>query len=141
MRLNGELGGNQSFSLAADMDRSKMPTEKDAQFQTLQTSQDVSWRTDQVTSSPNASLPDPTPPMSKSGMSEARQNLLLLFMSLSQLLQMITVGVGINSGPAIGAALRANAIQSVWVVASYPLTQGSFVLIGTLFIHWALGKR
>lgn len=67
-------------------------------------------------------------------MSERRQNLLLLFMSLSQLVQMVPVGVGINSGFVIGAALGASAIQSVWVVASYPLTQGSFVLIGTLCI-------
>lgn len=43
---------------------------------------------------------------------------------------MIPLGVGINSGLALGKALGASPVSSVWIVASYPLTQGAFVLIG-----------
>lgn len=35
---------------------------------------------------------------------------------------MIPLGAGINSGLAIGQALGATNIQSVWIVALYPLT-------------------
>ena len=62
--------------------------------------------------------------------SELRQNLFLICITLTQLVQMIPLGVGINSGLALGAAVGALRIDSVWIVASYPLTQGSFVLIG-----------
>lgn len=62
--------------------------------------------------------------------SERRQNLFLVFVTLTQLVQMIPLGAGINSGLAIGEALGATQIQSTWVTASYPLTQGTFVLIG-----------
>lgn len=62
--------------------------------------------------------------------SELRQNLFMIFITLTQLVQMIPLGVGINSGLAIGEALDAPHINSVWIVASYPLTQGAFVLIG-----------
>ncbi|MCJ1425368.1 hypothetical protein MMC29_003267 [Sticta canariensis] len=62
--------------------------------------------------------------------SELRQNLFMIFITLTQLVQMIPLGVGINSGLAIGKALGATTIGSVWIVASYPLTQGTFVLIG-----------
>lgn len=64
--------------------------------------------------------------------SELRQNFFMVFITLTQLVQMIPLGAGINSGLAIGQALGATNIQSVWIVASYPLTQGSFVLIGKL---------
>lgn len=63
-------------------------------------------------------------------MSNKRQNIFLFFMALIQLVQMIPLGAGINSGLVIGNSVGASSIQSVWVVASYPLTQGSFVLIG-----------
>jgi hypothetical protein len=66
----------------------------------------------------------PVPP------SELRQNLFMIFITLTQLVQMIPLGVGINSGLAIGEALDAPPINSVWIVTSYPLTQGAFVLIG-----------
>jgi hypothetical protein len=62
--------------------------------------------------------------------SELRQNLFMIFITLTQLVQMIPLGAGINSSLAIGEALGATRVQSVWIVASYPLTQGSFVLIG-----------
>lgn len=139
MGVNSELGNHQAFSRITDVDRHEMPIEKHVPVQPLQSSHDFDFCGNQEASGPNMSPPDielepgrtatpSLPPI----MSERRQNLLLLFMSLSQLVQMVPVGVGINSGFVIGAALGANAIQSVWVVASYPLTQGSFVLIGTL---------
>jgi hypothetical protein len=62
--------------------------------------------------------------------SELRLNLFMVFITLTQLVQMIPLGAGINSSLAIGEALGATRVQSVWIVASYPLAQGSFVLIG-----------
>lgn len=62
--------------------------------------------------------------------SALRQNVFMIFITLTQLVQMIPLGAGINSGLAIGEALGATRIQSSWIVASYPLTQGAFVLIG-----------
>ena len=67
--------------------------------------------------------------------SERRQNLFMVFITLTQLVQMIPLGAGINSGLAIGEALGATQMQSVWIVASYPLTQGAFVLIGKCLLH------
>ncbi|KAK4038322.1 aminotriazole resistance protein [Parachaetomium inaequale] len=61
---------------------------------------------------------------------ETRKTLFLVFITLTQLVQSIPLGAGINSGLAIGAALGAPPLASVWVIASYPLTQGTFVLIG-----------
>lgn len=70
-----------------------------------------------------------TPP--KNGMpSLLRQNVFMVFITLTQLVQMIPLDAGINSSFAIGAALGATEAQSIWIVASYPLTQGTFVLIG-----------
>ncbi|KAH8900011.1 MFS general substrate transporter [Thozetella sp. PMI_491] len=72
----------------------------------------------------------PLPATNKRSKSSSRENLFLLFITLSQLVQMIPLGAGINSGLAIGERLGADRLESVWVVASYPLTQGTFVLIG-----------
>ncbi|KAM7210850.1 Major facilitator superfamily domain containing protein [Rhypophila decipiens] len=69
-----------------------------------------------------------TPPTSDP--SESRKNLFLIFITLTQLVQSIPLGAGINSGLAIGESLGASAVASTWVVSSYPLTQGSFVLVG-----------
>ena len=74
--------------------------------------------------------PPPVPQKSPAPRSELRQNLFMIFITLTQLVQMIPLGVGINSGLAIGKALEASRLDSVWIVASYPLTQGAFVLIG-----------
>lgn len=75
--------------------------------------------------SPEATLQkNDTPP------SALRQNLFMVFITLTQLVQMIPLGAGINSGLAIGEALGATRTASTWIVASYPLTQGAFVLIG-----------
>lgn len=73
-------------------------------------------------------------------MSARRQNLILVLITLTQLVQMIPLGLGINSGLALGEALGASSVSSTWIVASYPLTSGTFVLIGGLclfsfFIH------
>ncbi|KAL8846244.1 MAG: hypothetical protein Q9221_008657 [Calogaya cf. arnoldii] len=73
---------------------------------------------------------DPILEKSPAPLSELRQNLFMIFITLTQLVQMVPLGVGINSGLAIGEALDAPPIQSVWIVASYPLTQGTFVMIG-----------
>lgn len=59
-----------------------------------------------------------------------RQNVFMVFITLTQLVQMIPLGAGINSSLSIGEALGATRVESVWIVASYPLTQGTFVLIG-----------
>ncbi|KAK3177154.1 hypothetical protein OEA41_008482 [Lepraria neglecta] len=83
--------------------------------------------------SPNDSsvaFPDPALQKSDTPPSARRLNVFMIFITLTQLVQMIPLGAGINSSLAIGAALGATRIQSVWIVASYPLTQGSFVLIG-----------
>lgn len=63
-----------------------------------------------------------------------RGKIFLICITLTQLVQMIPLGVGINSGLALGKALGASSVESVWIVASYPLTQGSFVLIGNFFL-------
>ncbi|RAL59860.1 hypothetical protein DID88_000489 [Monilinia fructigena] len=62
--------------------------------------------------------------------SQLRENIFMVFITLTQLVQMIPLGAGINSSFAIGEALGATETQSVWIVASYPLTQGTFVLVG-----------
>jgi hypothetical protein len=72
----------------------------------------------------------PAPAMNNRSKSRSRESLFLLLITLSQLVQMIPLGAGINSGLAIGERLGADRLGSVWVVASYPLTQGTFVLIG-----------
>ncbi|KAK6841521.1 hypothetical protein PG989_009930 [Apiospora arundinis] len=63
-------------------------------------------------------------------MSAKRQNVVLILITLTQLVQMIPLGLGINSGLALGEALGASSVSSTWIVASYPLTSGTFVLIG-----------
>ncbi|RWA10103.1 hypothetical protein EKO27_g4998 [Xylaria grammica] len=68
--------------------------------------------------------------LTRSPPSQIRQNLILLLLTLTQLVQIAPLGVGVNSGLAIGQALGADRVQSTWVVASFPLTQGTFVLIG-----------
>ncbi|KAL8684577.1 MAG: hypothetical protein Q9218_008235, partial [Villophora microphyllina] len=62
--------------------------------------------------------------------SPLRQNVFMVFITLTQLVQMIPLGAGINSSLSIGESLGASRVESVWIVASYPLTQGAFVLIG-----------
>lgn len=83
-----------------------------------------------------ATIPSNDNTFSKDGLpkvnapSNLRQNLFMVFITLAQLVQMVPLGAGINSSFAIGAALGATEAESVWIVASYPSTQGTFVLIG-----------
>jgi MFS family permease len=62
--------------------------------------------------------------------SQTRKNIFMVAVVLTQLLQMIPFGTGINSGLSIAASIGATPIQATWIAASYPLTQGTFVLIG-----------
>ena len=80
-------------------------------------------------------LPEPILQKSNTPPSPLRENVFMIFITLTQLVQMIPLGAGINSGLAIGEALGATPIESVWIVASYPLTQGAFVLIGKCLPH------
>lgn len=75
-------------------------------------------------------LPDTAQQKDQLASSPLRQNVFMIFITLTQLVQMIPLGAGINSSLSIGEALDATAVESVWIVASYPLTQGAFVLIG-----------
>lgn len=84
----------------------------------------TSWKVDIIPATTPTNSDAVAPP------SERLQTLLLIFITLTQLVQMIPLGAGINSGLAIGEGLGATMIESAWVVASYPLTQGAFVLIG-----------
>lgn len=74
-----------------------------------------------------------TSPMEKSTTNKmitgTRANTFMFFTVSTQLVQMIAFGVGINSGPIITPLLHAPA-YGPWIAASYPLTQGTFVLVG-----------
>ena len=85
--------------------------------------------------------PEATVQISVTRPSVLQQNLFLVFITLTQLVQMIPLGAGINSSLAIGEALGATRNESVWIVASYPLTQGTFVLIGMFLLPPLLHRR
>ena len=70
-------------------------------------------------------------------LSNVKENIFLLFITLTQLVQMIPLGAGINSGLAMGEAVGASHTEAVWIVASYPLSQGAFVLVGTHKLRWS----
>lgn len=74
-------------------------------------------------------------------LSNVKENIFLLFITLTQLVQMIPLGAGINSGLAMGEAVGASHTEAVWIVASYPLTQGAFVLVGTHKLKWSSQRR
>jgi MFS family permease len=59
-----------------------------------------------------------------------RASYFILFIVLAQLIQLVQFGAGINIALVVAPKLGASAAQGVWIAASYPLTQGSFVLIG-----------
>jgi MFS family permease len=85
--------------------------------------------------SDHASSEDPiSPPIEKIASYErtnqAQKNILMVFVVLTQLVQMIPFGAGINSSLSIAKSLGASSIQATWIAASYPLTQGTFVLMG-----------
>lgn len=58
---------------------------------------------------------------------------------LTQLVQMMAFGSGIVSASIIGNVLSVTPAQAAWIASSYPLTQGSFVLVsgrlGAVFGH------
>jgi hypothetical protein len=58
---------------------------------------------------------------------------------LTQLVQMMDFGSGIVSASIIGSNLGVTPAQAAWIASSYPLTQGSFVLVsgrlGAVFGH------
>ncbi|KAM0249682.1 hypothetical protein ACHAQJ_008943 [Trichoderma viride] len=58
---------------------------------------------------------------------------------LTQLVQMMDFGAGIVSASIIGKDLGATPAEATWIAASYPVTQGSFVLVsgrlGAVFGH------
>lgn len=74
-----------------------------------------------------------------SAVSKSRGIVFVVFIVLTQLVQMIPYGAGIDGAFVIGRALGAGEAEFAWIAASYPLTQGSFVLIsgrlGTVFGH------
>jgi MFS family permease len=63
-------------------------------------------------------------------LSRTRANLLLIFVVLSQLVQQIAFGAGINSGPILALRLGTPAALGSWIAAAYPLTAGTLVLVG-----------
>ncbi|PON22086.1 hypothetical protein TGAM01_v208960 [Trichoderma gamsii] len=76
-------------------------------------------------SSPAPNLSDQVPKPRRS-----RDALISAAIVLTQLVQMIPYGAGINGGLEIGKRVGATPAESAWIVASYPLTQGAFVLMG-----------
>lgn len=75
----------------------------------------------------------------------ARQNIFMIFITITQLVQMFPFGTGVTTGLPIASALHNRAqrvsphlsladgglltAQGAWIAASYPLTSGTFVLI------------
>jgi MFS family permease len=57
-------------------------------------------------------------------------NTLVIFVVLAQLINMIPFGAGINAGFGIPEKLGVDESLGSWIAAAYPLTSGSFVLIG-----------
>jgi hypothetical protein len=49
---------------------------------------------------------------------------------MTQLLQMIPYGAGVNGSLAVTSSITGSQSKASWVAASYPLTQGAFILIG-----------
>ncbi|KAH8820553.1 major facilitator superfamily domain-containing protein [Xylogone sp. PMI_703] len=59
-----------------------------------------------------------------------RANFIAFFIVLCQLVQAIPYGAGLLAAIDIPKALGGSQSKGVWIAASYPLTQGAFVLIG-----------
>ncbi|PNP39574.1 hypothetical protein TGAMA5MH_08593 [Trichoderma gamsii] len=72
-------------------------------------------------------------------LSKKRANAFITVVVLAQLVQMMDFGSGIVSASIIGNSLGVTPAQAAWIASSYPLTQGSFVLvsgrIGAVFGH------
>lgn len=74
-----------------------------------------------------------------STLSKKRANVFITVVVLTQLVQMMDFGSGIVSASIIGNTLGVTPAQAAWIASSYPLTQGSFVLVsgrlGAVFGH------
>lgn len=72
-------------------------------------------------------------------LSKKRANAFITVVVLTQLVQMMDFGSGIVSASIIGNTLGVTPAQAAWIASSYPLTQGSFVLVsgrlGAVFGH------
>lgn len=72
-------------------------------------------------------------------LSKKRANAFITVVVLTQLVQMMDFGSGIVSASIIGDTLGVTPAQAAWIASSYPLTQGSFVLVsgrlGAVFGH------
>ncbi|KAL5092466.1 hypothetical protein Trisim1_001719 [Trichoderma cf. simile WF8] len=71
--------------------------------------------------------------------SKKRAYTFMILIVITQAVQMFAYGAGIIGAFTVGHAVGASDLQSTWIAAAYPLTQGSFVLIsgrlGTVFGH------
>jgi MFS family permease len=58
---------------------------------------------------------------------------------LTQMVQMLAYGAGVAGALTIGRSIGISEVEATWIAASYPLTQGAFVLIsgrlGSVFGH------
>ncbi|CEN62352.1 hypothetical protein ASPCAL08988 [Aspergillus calidoustus] len=66
----------------------------------------------------------------KQGHGNIRSVLISASIILCQLVQMVPYGAGINACFDIAEDIGATPHQATWIVASYPLTQGAFILMG-----------
>ncbi|KAL6872941.1 major facilitator superfamily domain-containing protein [Trichoderma novae-zelandiae] len=77
--------------------------------------------------------------------SKKRAYTFMILIVLTQAVQMFAYGAGIVGAYTVGKHLGASDLKSTWIAASYPLTQGSFVLIsgrlGTVFGHKRIMTR
>lgn len=68
----------------------------------------------------------------------------MILIVLTQAIQMFEFGAGVVGSLLIGNAVNASPLQSTWIAAPYPLTQGSFVLIsgrlGAVYGHKKIKK-
>ncbi|KAF2102806.1 MFS general substrate transporter [Rhizodiscina lignyota] len=74
-----------------------------------------------------------------STITKKRGYIFMIFIVLTQLVQLFPYGAGVNGALTIGRAIGASDVQAAWIAASYPLTQGAFVLIsgrlGSVYGH------
>ncbi|KAI9068001.1 MFS general substrate transporter [Trametes sanguinea] len=73
-------------------------------------------------------------------LSDARKNVIMVSVVGTQLVQLVAFGGGVLAGRVVPAALgETSQAANAWVAASYPLTQGAFILpggrLGAVFGH------
>ena len=61
--------------------------------------------------------------------STTRKNVFMVSIVLTQLVQMSAFAAGVMSAPVLAPVLHYSLAKASWIAASYPLTQGAFVLI------------